>query len=252
MDSLISGLIAEIFLQSLERTHIKPLLDTKRIIFYTRYIDDILIIYDTAQTNLDTITHYANTINSNLKLCPTPEQNNRVSFIDLTIIRNNPHLEIDIFQKPTTTDTIISYLSNHPQEQKLAAYRFLIDRMLNLPLHKNRLENEWKTFLHIAKNNHFPTALIHNLRHRMALKRTQSPSPTQPTHPRKKEKWATFTFISPNIRKVSNLFKQAGVKIVFRGKNTLARLVKTTNTTRTPSYNKPDIYQLKCNTGNLS
>jgi len=40
--------------------------------------------------------------------------------------------------------------------------------------------------------------------------------------------------------------------IVFRGTNTLARLVKTTNTTRTPPHNKPGIYQLKCSTCNLS
>jgi hypothetical protein len=206
MGSPISGLIAEIYLQSLKRTHIKPLLDTKRIIFYIRYIDDILIIYDTTQISQDIITHYANTINNNLQLCPTPEQNNRVSFLDLAIIRNTPHLEIDIFRKSTTTDTI-SYLSNHPLEQKLAAHRLLIDRMLNLPLHKNRLENEWQTMLHIAKNNHFPTALNHNPRHRMAQKRTQFPSPTQPTNPRKNEKCITFTFISPNIRKVTNLFK---------------------------------------------
>jgi len=46
--------------------------------------------------------------------------------------------------------------------------------MLNLPLHKNRLANEWQTILHIAKNNHFPTALIHNQRHRMAQKRTRN------------------------------------------------------------------------------
>jgi len=180
MDSPISGLITEIFLQSLERTHIKPLLDTIHTIFYTTHIDDILIIYDTAQINLDTITHYANTKNNNLELCPTPKQNNRVSFLDLAIIRNTPHLEIDIFQKPTTTDTTISYFSNHPQEQKSAAYRFLIDRMFNLPLHKNRLENEWQTILHIPKNNHFPTALIHNLRHRMIHK---EPNPHPPPSP---------------------------------------------------------------------
>jgi len=179
--SPISGLIAEIFLQSLEHTHIKTLLDTKSIIFYTTYIDNILIIYDTTQINLDTITHYANTINNNPELCPTPEQNNKVSFLDLTITRNTPHLETDIFRKPTTTDTTISSLFNHPQEQKLAAYRFLIDRMLNLPLHKNHLENEWQTILQTAKNNHFPTALIHNLRHRMTQKRTQSPPPPR-TH----------------------------------------------------------------------
>jgi len=124
--------------------------------------------------------------------------------------------------------------------------------MLNLPLHKNRLQNEWQTILHVAKNNHFPTALIRNLRHLMAQKRTQAPFPTQLTHPKKNKKWATFTFISPNIRKVTNLFKQIGVNIAFRGKNTLSRLVKTTNTTRTPPHNKPGIYQLTCNTCNLA
>ena len=145
MGSPISGLVAEILLQALERTHIRPLLDTKHITLYTRYIDDILIIYDAAQTNLDAIIRYANSINSNLELNPTPENNNRVNFLDLTIIRNTPHLEIDIFRKSTTTDTTIHYLSNHPQEHKLATYRFLMNRMHNLPLNKNRSEHEWKT-----------------------------------------------------------------------------------------------------------
>ena len=145
MGTPISGLVAEIYLQSLEHTHIKPLLDTKHIIFYTRYTDDILIIYDTTQISLGTVTHRANNIHNNLELCPIPEQNNRVSFLDLEIIRNTTNLEIDIYRKPTTTDTTISYLSNHPLEQKLAAYRFLNDRMLSLPLHKNRLATEWQT-----------------------------------------------------------------------------------------------------------
>jgi len=138
--------------------------DTKCIIFYTRYIDDTLIIYDAAQINTDIIMCYANSINSNLQLNPTPENNNRVNFLDLPIIRNTSHLENDVFRKPTTTDTTINYLSNHPQEHKLAAYRFLINRMHNLPLNKNRREHEWQTILQIAKNSHFPNALIHNLK----------------------------------------------------------------------------------------
>ena len=47
MGSPISSTIAEIFLDRLENIHIKQLLDTKKIIFYTRYVDDILIIFDT-------------------------------------------------------------------------------------------------------------------------------------------------------------------------------------------------------------
>jgi hypothetical protein len=47
MGSPISIVVAKIFLQHLEDAHIKQLLDTKNIIFCTRYIDDILIIHDT-------------------------------------------------------------------------------------------------------------------------------------------------------------------------------------------------------------
>jgi hypothetical protein len=49
MGSTISRLIAEIFLQQFEDSHIGHILDTKNIANYTRYVDDILIIYDTTK-----------------------------------------------------------------------------------------------------------------------------------------------------------------------------------------------------------
>ena len=51
MGSPISSLIAEIFLQHYEDANIKQLLDMKSITLYVRYIDDILIIYDTTKLN---------------------------------------------------------------------------------------------------------------------------------------------------------------------------------------------------------
>ena len=71
MGSPISGTIAEIFLQDLERTHIKPLIESKQILYYTRYIDDILIIYDTDNTNPDKLTQHANAMHENLQFNPT-------------------------------------------------------------------------------------------------------------------------------------------------------------------------------------
>ena len=62
MGSPISSIIAEIFIQHLEDAHIKHLLDNRNIIFYTRYADDILIIYDTGKTNPDLNTTYINTV----------------------------------------------------------------------------------------------------------------------------------------------------------------------------------------------
>jgi hypothetical protein len=58
MESPISGTMAEIFLQYIENRHLKQLLDSKNIIFYTRYVDDIFIIYDTTRTAADSIHNY--------------------------------------------------------------------------------------------------------------------------------------------------------------------------------------------------
>jgi len=58
MGSPISSLIAEIFLQHYEDANIKQLLALKNIALYVRYVDDILVIYDTTKINLHTINIY--------------------------------------------------------------------------------------------------------------------------------------------------------------------------------------------------
>jgi len=118
----ISSKITEIFLQHIENTYWKQLLDTKDIILYTRYLDDILIIYDTKCINSNTIHEYINQIHPNFQLNPKHENKICISFLDLLIIRNPANLEIDIYRKPTKTDTTINFLSNHPTEHKIAAY----------------------------------------------------------------------------------------------------------------------------------
>jgi hypothetical protein len=62
MGSPISRTIAEIFLQHTENTHIKQIMDTKNIIYYIKYVDDILLIYDTKCINSHIIHEYINQI----------------------------------------------------------------------------------------------------------------------------------------------------------------------------------------------
>jgi hypothetical protein len=96
MGSAISGTIAEIFLQFHENTHLNQLLDEKGIVFYTRYVDDIFIIYNTNRTTPEKIHDYMNKLHPNLEFTPTLEENNRISFLYLLITRQPPALEIDI------------------------------------------------------------------------------------------------------------------------------------------------------------
>jgi len=122
MGSPISNTIAEIFIQHLENKHLKQQLDTKTIAFYTRHIDDILLIHNTKHITFDKINEYINQIHPNLKLNSTHERNNSINFLDLLIVRNQSNLEIDIYRKPITTDTTITFFSSHPTEHQMTAY----------------------------------------------------------------------------------------------------------------------------------
>jgi multisubunit Na+/H+ antiporter MnhE subunit len=138
MGSPISSIIAEIFLQFHENTHLNHLLEQKSIVFLIRYVDDIFILYDTDRTTHEKIQDYMNKLHPNLEFTPTLEDNNRISFLDLLITRQPSTIEIDICRKPTTTDTTINFTSNHPTEHKIAAYRYLNNRMILYLSHKKQ------------------------------------------------------------------------------------------------------------------
>jgi hypothetical protein len=49
MGSPVSGTMAEVFLEYLEETNKEHLIDNKALSFYTRYVDDIFLIYDSTR-----------------------------------------------------------------------------------------------------------------------------------------------------------------------------------------------------------
>jgi hypothetical protein len=187
MGSPVSGTMAEVFLQYLEETNIKHLNDTKALSFYTRYVDDIYLIYDSTRISPDNLLKYIDTIHSSIQLSPTLESGNSVNFLDLSITRNTTHLKISIYRKPTTTDTTINFLSNHPLKHRMAAYNFLIRRMLTLPLDTEQQHNEWQQILHIAHSNNIPTNILTRLKLRIQRSISQAePSTSTPSSNRSK------------------------------------------------------------------
>jgi len=214
--SPISNTVAEIFLQDLEKTHLKQILDKQNITFYTRYVDDILLIYNTKHTTPEIIHSHINKIHPNLQFTPTAEHNNSISFLDLLITRHPTQIEIDIFRKPTTTDTIINYTSNHPTEHKMAAYSYLINRMTSLPLSDEKRIAEWQNIRTIANNNKFPIHHITKLRTQIQRKPQMNTANNNNNN-----RWANFTYHNPKVRMITNFFRQTDIKVAFKSTKTL-------------------------------
>jgi len=134
MVSPLSGTLAELYLQLLEKQYIKHWISSREVSYYKRYVDDILIIYNENRITKEKILQEFNKVDSNLEFKMTTEDNKCISFLDLNIHRKPNRTELGIYRKETNTDTSIHNQSNHPQEHKVAAYRFHINRLLTLPL----------------------------------------------------------------------------------------------------------------------
>ena len=103
---------------SIEQFHIPHPSDKHKIIKYFRYVDDIQVIYDTNHSDVQNILKDFNTIHPKLKFTKECEKNNQINFLDITINRTHINWRISVYRKPTFTDTIIPYTSNHPNPHK--------------------------------------------------------------------------------------------------------------------------------------
>ena len=81
LGSPISGTLAEIYLQLIEKLYIKHWIESQEIVYYKRYVDDILIIFDQHRTNETMITSIMNNINEQLDFKSTREINQSIIWI---------------------------------------------------------------------------------------------------------------------------------------------------------------------------
>ena len=139
-------------------------------------------------------------------------------------------------------DTTINFMSNHPIEQKTAAYRFHIKRMQSLPLDSNKKQKELQTIQSIARNNSFPQHLLQNLNRQIHNKIDHICNRNKDN----KRTWATFTYHSSQIRKVTNLFRNTKIGIAFKATATLQHLIRHTTQNLKSDYEKSGMYKITC------
>jgi hypothetical protein len=151
-----SSIITEIFLQHIEHTQLPHLTQKHRLVNYARYVDDIILIYDSQHTDLHSILHEFNSLQQNLHFTREIEQNNTINYLDIKIHKTQSNMKISVYRKPTVTDTIIPYTSNYPTQHKLAAVRFLYNRLNTYQLQPAEFQQEENIIHNILHNNSFP------------------------------------------------------------------------------------------------
>jgi hypothetical protein len=84
----LSGLIAEFFQQHTENTHLATLSHKHKIINYIRYVDDVLVLYDSTHTDIHNILTDFNAIHPNLQFTAEIEVDSTIHYLDISIHRS--------------------------------------------------------------------------------------------------------------------------------------------------------------------
>lgn len=251
MGSPISCLLADIFMDNFENKFmIDPTLlrFTKEIVYYYRYVDDIIILWKGNQNDLNDFVNRLNSRHTKIKFTLELQKNNKLNFLDLTLeIINNTH-NFDIFRKPTYTDNIIHNKSNHPWQHKMAAFNFLVHRLVYTPLSKSNFEKEKNIIFNIAHNNGYNANLINRLINRKIHKKQQISIYPRPTEPLEPTQYISIHFIGKGshflAQKLRSLDKN--ITVAFKPINSLQKLL-VNNKDITTDLDKSGVYRLKCN-----
>jgi len=240
MGAPTSALFSEVYLQYLEDSTISLLLSKNNVINYFRYVDDILIVYKPSTTNIHKLFQEFYDIHSSLQLTIETEQNNSINFLDLSILKLPDRLSYSIYRKPTTTDSIIPHDSCHPTHHKLSAIHHMIQRRDTYQLNPLALQIANTTIHHTLQNNGYSTTLL------KPPSTTRPTSTKQSTNHKTDKKWARYTYVGPETRCITNLFRNSTLNIAFSTHNTLQKLLSNHPPTTTNQFNKSGIYQLTC------
>ena len=143
MGSPSGATLANIFLCHHEKIWLNNCPTSYKPIMYKRYVDDTFLLFETEEQS-EQFLSYLNTKHPNITFTKETETNNQLSFLDITITKNNNNFQTSIFRKPTFTGLAMNYLSSEPILYKLNAYRTLIYRAYHLSSTYINFDNEIK------------------------------------------------------------------------------------------------------------
>lgn len=241
MGSPSSGLIAEVYVNHVEKK-IMQLANSDRIIMWKRYVDDIFCIW--AGTD-EELTNLFDTINSrfNIKFTLEKAVKNSINFLDLNITLNEDHsFSYNIYRKTTQTDSIIPFHSYHAPPIKRTVFRFLFNRLLNIPLSKENYKKELNTIYQIGENNHYPKSFMDEIL--TSIKRKRIIDKIYP-HYSIQKRFISFPFYNIFNQKISSTLGKYDYSIVNRRHKTLENFL-VNNKSKTKKGQYSGIYKITC------
>ena len=169
-----------------------------------------------------------NDLTPSINFAQEREKENKLSFLNISIIKTTENISFDIYRKSTTSGVIIPSDSCHPQEQKVSAIRYFSNRINTCDLDTTSKRIGLDTVRQIIHNNKFDISILDRVNYAKSKQRQDN----------RPKRWAKFSYIGKETRQITNLFRNIKLKVAYITKNNLGKLLnaKSQNTQQPDKY----------------
>ena len=132
-----------------------------RPLYYRRYFDDIFVLFNSAEY-LQRFHSYLSSRHRNISFTVENEKDNRMSIVDVNIIREKGKFTISVYRKPTFIGTYTHFDSFLPSSNKIGLLHTLSCRCFRTCSDWTKFHLELVELIDVFKNNGCPENFINN------------------------------------------------------------------------------------------
>ena len=132
-----------------------------RPLCYRRYVDDIFVLFNSAE-HLKRFYSYLNSRHLNIYFTIENEKDNRMSFLDINIIREKDRFTTSVYHKRTFSRIYTHFDSFFPSSNKIGLLHTLLYRCFRICSDWTKFHLELVNLTDVFKNNGYPENFINN------------------------------------------------------------------------------------------
>ncbi len=249
MGSPVSPIVANLCLEVIEELALAQATTPPKKWF--RYVDDVFSIIK--KHALDSFHNLLNSIDPDINFTIEHEQDGRLSFLDISVSRNNGRLITNVYRKPTHTDNYFDFNSHHDKQHKISTAQTLLHQAASLPNTSEGRQQEREHVLKALAANGYPQKFLADVEKKRALREQKTPSPEklvreffERVDPSTKVDHAVLPYIKGLTEPLKRLLKPYGIRVATKPLLTLEQMLPSPKD-RPPSEEQTNvIYRINC------
>ena len=202
-----------------EKVVVQDLVNNGTLPFYTRYVDDTLVLIQ--PDNIDLVLNAFNKFMPGIVFTRDVFNDGNIHFLDITI--NGTNLETSVYNKPTNTGQYINYDSFTPWRLKISWITSIYERGKRLCSNESSFNSHLLNLRKTLSWNGFPRRVRNAILNRLTNKQPRTQE-NVPEDDNRKTIWIRLPYMGKNgerltnqlLRKLKRCFKSAvNFKVLF-------------------------------------